>query len=181
MLDIITVGGLINGFGVESTSQKYGLFQHIVVSMDMVLADGSLVHCSAEENADLFYSATALVISPSTPFCFVRLYIPGAHGTPGLLVCADKNMRRATPFVRVSYRPYHDAVAFEKAFEESSEDRGKTYDLVEALAYDRNRFVLMNCNFVDKVGTDGAEHDIGKWCAVVSKWSCLGFHLIALV
>jgi hypothetical protein len=34
------------GTGVESTSHKYGLFQHICVSYELVLADGSLVTCS---------------------------------------------------------------------------------------------------------------------------------------
>jgi delta24-sterol reductase len=34
------------GTGVESTSHKYGLFQHICISYELVLADGSLVTCS---------------------------------------------------------------------------------------------------------------------------------------
>jgi delta24-sterol reductase len=34
------------GTGVESSSHKYGLFQHICVSYELVLADGSLVTCS---------------------------------------------------------------------------------------------------------------------------------------
>jgi delta24-sterol reductase len=39
-------GGLIMGCGIESTSHKYGLFQHICVGYDIVLADGSLVHAT---------------------------------------------------------------------------------------------------------------------------------------
>ena len=34
------------GTGIETTSHKYGLFQHICVSYDLVLSDGSLVTCS---------------------------------------------------------------------------------------------------------------------------------------
>jgi delta24-sterol reductase len=34
------------GTGVESSSHKYGLFQHICISYELVLADGSLVTCS---------------------------------------------------------------------------------------------------------------------------------------
>ena len=45
-LDALTVGGLINGFGVESSSHKYGLFQYIVESFDLVTPDGQLRHCS---------------------------------------------------------------------------------------------------------------------------------------
>ncbi len=42
-LDDLTVGGMINGCGVESSSKKYGLFQHTCVSYELVMADGSLV------------------------------------------------------------------------------------------------------------------------------------------
>ena len=39
-------GGMINGCGIETSSHKYGLFQHICVSFELVLADGSVVTCS---------------------------------------------------------------------------------------------------------------------------------------
>ena len=42
-LDDLTVGGVINGCGVESSGRKYGLFQHTCVSYEMVMADGSLI------------------------------------------------------------------------------------------------------------------------------------------
>lgn len=34
------------GQGVESSSHIYGFFHNICVSYELVLADGSLVHCS---------------------------------------------------------------------------------------------------------------------------------------
>lgn len=39
-------GGLVMGTGIESSSHIYGLFQHICVAYELVLADGSLVHCT---------------------------------------------------------------------------------------------------------------------------------------
>lgn len=53
-LDDLTVGGLINGAGIETSSHKYGLFQHICVGFDVVMADGSLVHCSAVRAFPIF-------------------------------------------------------------------------------------------------------------------------------
>lgn len=61
-LDDLTVGGLIAGFGIETSSHKYGLFQHICQSFEMVMADGSLVKCSKDENPELFYNI---------PVCFL--------------------------------------------------------------------------------------------------------------
>lgn len=45
-LDDLTIGGLINGSGIETSSHLYGLFQHICVSYEIVTPDGSLVNCS---------------------------------------------------------------------------------------------------------------------------------------
>lgn len=39
-------GGLVMGTGIESSSHIYGLFQHICVAYELVLADGSLVRCT---------------------------------------------------------------------------------------------------------------------------------------
>jgi len=45
-IDDLTVGGLVMGTGIETASHIYGLFQHICVSYEMVLADGSVVTCT---------------------------------------------------------------------------------------------------------------------------------------
>ena len=42
-LDDLTVGGLINGYGIEGSSHIYGLFSDTVVALDVVLADGRVV------------------------------------------------------------------------------------------------------------------------------------------
>ncbi len=38
-LDDLTVGGLVSGVGIETSSHKYGLFQHICLSFEVVLPD----------------------------------------------------------------------------------------------------------------------------------------------
>ena len=51
-LDDLTVGGLINGCGVESSSHIYGMFQETIRSCELVMADGELVHCSEQEEVE---------------------------------------------------------------------------------------------------------------------------------
>ena len=42
-LDDLTVGGLVMGGGIESTSHKYGLFHYICRRLEMVTADAEVV------------------------------------------------------------------------------------------------------------------------------------------
>ncbi len=50
------VGGLTLGGGLGYFTPKYGLTIDNVLSVDMVLADGTTVTASADENQDLFWA-----------------------------------------------------------------------------------------------------------------------------
>jgi UDP-N-acetylenolpyruvoylglucosamine reductase len=50
------VGGLALGGGLGYLTPKYGLTIDNIVSVDMVLADGSIVTASADENQDLYWA-----------------------------------------------------------------------------------------------------------------------------
>ncbi len=45
-LKMLTVGGLVMGIGIESTSHKYGLFHNIVRACTIILADGRIMTVS---------------------------------------------------------------------------------------------------------------------------------------
>ena len=143
-LDDLTVGGLIMGFGVETSSHKYGLFQYICESFDIVTAEGKLLHCSATENSELF-----------------RL-IPWSHGTLGFLVAAELKIIPARKYVRVHYQPVTHLNALCEGFDR--ECRNVTAnEYVEALVYSRNTGVIMTGTLTDTPGNDGRINRIGRW------------------
>lgn len=133
-LDELTVGGLINGFGVETSSFRHGLFQHTCKAFEIVLATGDLVRCTPQENADLFYA------------------IPWSHGTLGFLVAAELAIVPAKRFVKVTYLPFRQRAPALECFERHSRDvKNKEVDFVEALMFSLDDCVVMLGQMTDDV------------------------------
>ncbi|MCI23023.1 delta(24)-sterol reductase-like protein, partial [Trifolium medium] len=85
-LDDLTVGGLINGYGIEGSSHKYGLFSDTVVAFEIILADGTLVKATKDnEYSDLYYA------------------IPWSQGTLGLLVAAEVKLIPIKEYMKLTY------------------------------------------------------------------------------
>ena len=55
-LDTLTIGGLVMGGGIESTSHKHGLFHHQCTEFEVVTADGNVVTANKYNNIYLFHA-----------------------------------------------------------------------------------------------------------------------------
>lgn len=142
-LDDLTVGGLVMGTGIETSSHKYGLFQHICKSYELVLADGSVVECSPNTDPDLFYS------------------IPWSYGTLGFLASVEIEIIPSRRFVRVDYIPVYSLEQMVETFEREVE-RSDGCNFVECLIYSREKAVVMTGNMVD-CAEPGKLNEIGLW------------------
>ncbi|MEX1000681.1 MAG: FAD-binding oxidoreductase [Crocinitomicaceae bacterium] len=143
-LDDLTVGGLVNGFGIETSSHKYGLFQYICESFEIITPDGELKKCSKDENSDLF------------------AMIPWSYGTLGFLVAVELKMLPAKKYVRLQYIPIESQEQLIKKFEEESRKK-EPHDFVEGIVFDKDRSVLLIGDMVDKKGDDGKRNPIRRW------------------
>lgn len=121
-LDDLTVGGLVMGTGIESSSHRYGLFQHTCVSYELVLCDGSVIKCSKDKNSDLFYS------------------VPWSYGTLGILTAVEIKLIPAKKFIRLNYMPLKNDQLAEEFIKASN---NKKNEFVEVLLYAKNEGVLM--------------------------------------
>ncbi|KAL0164165.1 hypothetical protein M9458_039918, partial [Cirrhinus mrigala] len=119
--------GLVMGTGIESSSHIYGLFQHICVAFELVLADGSLVRCTEKENSDLFYA------------------VPWSCGTLGFLVAAEIRIIPVRKWVKLRYEPVRglDAIC-----------TNKENQFVEGLQYSRDEAVIMTGTMTDHAEPD---------------------------
>lgn len=167
-LDDLTVGGLVMGTGVESSSHIYGLFQHICESYELVLADGSVVQCSKTENTDLFYAvpwsygtlgfltSVEIKILPATKWVHWSMCFP--IKTSNSLWCIH-NLR----YIRLEYEPVFGLENICKRFNDASHDT--TNDFVEGLQYSLNEAVIMTGIMVPDHEVDHTKVniDLGNW------------------
>ncbi|KAB1993397.1 hypothetical protein ES319_D13G028200v1 [Gossypium barbadense] len=140
-LDDLTVGGLINGYGIEGSSHIYGLFSDTVVAYEIVLADGRVVRATKDnEYSDLFYA------------------IPWSQGTLGFLVAAEIKLIPVKEYMRLTYTPvvgnlqdlaqgYMDSFAPRDGDQDNPE---KVPDFVEGMVYSPTEGVFMAGRYASK-------------------------------
>ena len=150
-MDDLTVGGLINGTGIESSSHKYGLFHEIITELELLLGDGSVVTATAtNEYSDLFHA------------------IPWSYGTLGLLLSAKLRLIPCKEYVKLTYTPHHTKEAYvehmrQLSGEYVSSDK-ETPMFVEGLAYSLETAVVMSGEFCDASEVPrGQANRIGLW------------------
>mmetsp|Transcript_756 Transcript_756/g.1597 ORF Transcript_756/g.1597 Transcript_756/m.1597 type:complete len:510 (+) Transcript_756:189-1718(+) len=144
-MDDLTVGGLINGTGIESSSHIYGLFHEICVAFELCLGDGTIVVASEESNSDLFHA------------------IPWSYGTLGLLLSATLRIVPCKPYVRLTYTPFHSRAEAVAHFAELSTAGADAPDFVEGLAYSETDTVVMAGKYAAEVPRDGVLNSISWW------------------
>lgn len=67
-LDDLTIGGLVMGTGIESSSFRYGLFHKICLQYKLLLPTGEVLKCDKDNHPDLFNA------------------VPWSYGTTGFLM-----------------------------------------------------------------------------------------------
>lgn len=150
-----TAGGLAFGVGMTSYSHKVGLFQETIVSYDVVLADGRLIHVTKNnEHSDLFYC------------------LPWSHGTLAFLVALELKVIPIKPYVRLEYIPTFGQDNYCSQMMKLSGANDSNYivpDFLEATIFDKESSVIIVGNF-DNVDTQEKEKKINHICSWYKPW-----------
>lgn len=141
-LDDLTVGGLILGYGIESTSHRYGLFSDTVIGAEVVLGDGRVVWCTADRHADLFRA------------------LPWSYGSLGFLTAVELPIVPCKPYVHITYEPVRSLDDACARFTELVSPGGAGH--VEGLMYSLHEGVMMSGEYAD-LPEGGRANPIGKW------------------
>ncbi|XP_042237263.1 delta(24)-sterol reductase-like isoform X3 [Homarus americanus] len=135
-----TLGGLAMGVGMTTYSHKIGLYQEGIVAYEVVLADGSLVKATKDnEYSDLYYT------------------LPWSHGTLGFLVELELKIIKIKPHLKLEYIPVKGQKQYCDMMRDLSGALDKnrpTPDYLEATVYNREEAVIMVGNFADVPDTE---------------------------
>ena len=91
-LKTITLGGAVAGVGIESSSHRHGLVHDTMRELDVLLGDGRVVTCSADNaHSDLFFG------------------FPNSYGTLGYALRVKAKTIPVQPFVRLKHLAFSSA------------------------------------------------------------------------
>jgi delta24-sterol reductase len=121
---------LLNVFLVESTSHKYGYLHDVCVGFEVVLADGRVLWCDRNNNADLFYG------------------LPGTFGSLGICTRAKILCMKASSHIQlacISHDNHEICISHMTAMQDS-----KRADFIEGIGYSENQCVSIIGSFVSR-------------------------------
>ena len=148
----ITVGGGYAGTSGESSSFRYGFFNRIINSVEMVLANGKILKCSDSENSDLFHGAA------------------GAVGSLGVTTLTEIQLYQAKKYVEITYYSVSSiAEAIEKINEVTADPN---VDYVDGILFSKVEGVVMTGRRTDIQGNDiqGIEVPVNRFSGANDPW-----------
>lgn len=130
-----TLGGLAMGVGMTTYSHKVGLYQESIIAYEVVLADGSLVRATRDnEHSDLYHT------------------LPWSHGTLGFLVALELQIIKIKPHLKLEYIPVKGQKQYCDMMRKLSGALDKNHptpDYLEGTVFSKNEAVIMVGNFAD--------------------------------
>lgn len=123
----ITVGGAVAGLGGQSSSFIFGLVHEMITDFDLLTGEGKVIHCSPEENADMFYM------------------LPNSYGSLGYILKCNIKLNSVTPFVKLEYIRFLQPDKFFEAID--AEVQSAEADFVEGISFSPTQYILLKGHF----------------------------------
>ncbi|KAK4299706.1 hypothetical protein Pmani_028040 [Petrolisthes manimaculis] len=149
-----TLGGLAMGVGMTTFSHKVGLYQESIVAYEVVLADGSVVRATRDNQySDLYHT------------------LPWSHGTLAFLVSLELQVIKIKSHLKLEYIPVRGQHQYCQMIRElcgALDGTTSTPDYLEATIYSKDEAVIMVGNFCDVPQTE--KHKINRLTQWHKQW-----------
>ena len=128
----LTVGGLIVGGGLESSSAQYGLFPFQCIEYTVVLGNGEIRSVTEDKESELFSA------------------IPFSYGTLGTIVDVRMNIIPIKQNIRLECICIPDYNNIQSQLQSILKDRS-TYNFIEGIIYSKTKTIVIKGTFIDKL------------------------------
>jgi FAD/FMN-containing dehydrogenase len=133
-LKSITLGGAAAGVGIEASSFRYGLVHDTLLALEVLLADGSIVSCTSEnEHRDLFFG------------------FPNSYGTLGYALEVTARTVPVKPYVRIEHVRHTDSRRYFGDLE--ARCRAKDADFIDGTVFSGDEMYITLGRFADNAPT----------------------------
>ncbi|KAH6654456.1 FAD binding domain protein [Truncatella angustata] len=135
----ITVGGGFSGSSGESSSFRYGPFDSIINSIEIVVPSGEIEWASKTAKPDLFWGAAS------------------GFGTLGIVTLLEVQLRDAKPYVELTYHMFTSVPEASLSMQHQAQDA--SIDYLDGIAYASNRAIVCSGRLVNEVsGSTSLSH-----------------------
>ena len=133
----ITVGGVISGIGIESSSFKFGLTHNIMKEMEILTGNGDILIANEHTNSDLFYS------------------FPNTYGTIGYILSAHLELIPVKKYVNLRNIVFDNPREFvnEIAKYDNGNNPDNT-DFMDGLIFSEDKFILIKGTMSDVANSE---------------------------
>ncbi|KAL1922149.1 uncharacterized protein VTP21DRAFT_10791 [Calcarisporiella thermophila] len=141
-MDELTIGGLVSGYGIETTSHVHGLLSDIAIAYEIVLPDASVRRVTRGDK--LFHQ------------------INWSFGTLGFLTAIELPVIKASRFVRHEYIPIYskqDIVQTWTKYQTASSPP----DFLEGIQFSENEAVICVGHYENEVKPGDVINDVTRW------------------
>ena len=132
----ITIGGALTGVGIESSSFRYGLVHETIESFDVLLSNGNIITCTADnEHKDLFFA------------------FPNSYATFGYAVKVTAKIVPVKKYVRINHLHYRKTTDFFEHLKQyclKNRHPNAQYSFVEGVSFDEKNHYVSIGEFVDE-------------------------------
>jgi FAD/FMN-containing dehydrogenase len=157
----LTIGGLIQGGGIESSSFKYGQLDDTAVEYEILLSNGTLIKANDKTNSDIFYGMNSSI------------------GTLGILTYIKLKIRPMKKFVNVNIIKFNKLECAMAYINEIYNGKSGDVDFIDGIMFDKTNIKIITGRLTDELNLSKLiklNSKFGKWYYDICKDSCSEFH-----
>lgn len=125
----LTVGGVISGLGIESSSFKYGLFHHSAIEYEILTGNGDIIIANKKQNVELFNS------------------FPNTYGSIGYILSAKLKLMTVKKYVKTENLIFNNVKEFLYEINKIMNYK-KSIDFLDGIILNKTKFILIKGTMV---------------------------------